>query len=39
MSLRDFYDPTLWDKYPSEDEIRECIKAYNASILNRGANE
>lgn len=39
MSVRDFYDPSLWDKYPSEDEIKECIKAYNASILNRGANE
>lgn len=39
MSVRDFYDPSLWNKYPSEDEIRECIKAYNASILNKGANE
>lgn len=39
MSLRDFYDPTLWETYPSEDEIRECIEIYNASILNKGANE
>ena len=39
MSVRDFYDPSLWNKYPSEDEIRECIKAYNASILNKGANK
>lgn len=39
MSVRDFYDPSLWETYPSEDEIRECIKAYNASILNKGANE
>ena len=38
-SLRDFYDPTLWEKYSSEDEIRECIEIYNASILNKGANE
>jgi hypothetical protein len=39
MSLKDFYDPSLWAKYPTEEEIRECIKAYNASILNKGANE
>ena len=38
MSVKDFYDPSLWDKYPSEDEIRECIKIYNASILNKGEN-
>lgn len=36
MDVRDFYNPDLWEKYPSEDEIRGCIKAYNASILNRG---
>lgn len=39
MSVRDFYDPSLWETYPSEDEIRECIEIYNASILNKGANE
>lgn len=38
MSVKDFYDPSLWDKYPFEDEIRECIKVYNASILNKGEN-
>lgn len=38
MSVKDFYDPSLWEKYPSEAEIRECIKAYNASVLNKGVN-
>lgn len=38
MSLKDFYDPSLWAKYPTDEEIKECIKIYNASILNRGAN-
>lgn len=39
MTLKDFYDQDLWINYPNEKVIKECIKMYNESILERGAKD
>lgn len=35
ITTRDFYNPDLWGSiFPTEDEIKECIKVYNAKIMS-----